>query len=200
MDKLHSFFYALQFRRNAIWLIPLLLMITYPLWSIPVGNFLAPRDGDEQLAVSQKERNFNLQGVKITLNRNGMKTAFILSSNARTGPANTLIMEDVTAELYDKNGKATRILAKQGVYNTKSERLTLKKDVVIHKKADQQVLYTQLLHFDNAKQTVQCPGTTRIVAKGATLNGGSFNYDIKSATYVLEKPVRCEFTEFTSSP
>ncbi len=105
-------------------------------------------------------------------------------------------MEDVTADLYDKDGKATRIRAKHGEYNTKRENLILKGDVVIHKKADQQVLYTQLLHFDNNKQVVYCPSATRIVAKGATLNGGS--YDIKSATYTLDKPVQCEFTEFTS--
>ncbi len=164
-----------------------------------MGNFLAPRGGDQQPAVPEKERHFNLQGVKITLNRNGIKTAFVISSDARTGDAETLIMEDVTADLYDKDGKATRIRAKHGEYNTRSENLVLKEDVVIHKKADQQVLYTQLLHFDNSRQIVYCPGATRIVARGATLNGGSFHYDIKSATYTLDKPVQCEFTEFTST-
>ncbi len=198
MHKRHTFLYTLQFRRNAIWLIPLLLLLTSPLWSIPVGNFLAPR-GEEPHTVSQKERNFNLQGVKITLNRNGMKTALIISSDARTAKADTLIMTDVTADLYDEDGKVTKIRAKEGEYNTKNEQLTLKKDIVINKAADQQVLYTQLLYFDNRNQTLQCPGATRITAKGADLSGGSFSYDIKSATYTLGKPVQCEFTEFTSN-
>ncbi len=199
MDRLHSFLYALQFRRNAVWQIPLLLIITYPLWSIPVGNFLAPRAMNTTPATtSQNERNFSLQGVKITLNRNGMKTAFIVSSSARTNSAEILMMEDVIAELYDKNGDITQIRARHGEYNTKIEQLVLQEDVVVHKTKDQQVLYTDTLYFNNIKQTVFCPTDTQIIANGATLNGGNFSYDIKSAVYNLGKPVRCRLTDFSS--
>jgi len=32
----------MKFSRNAIWLIPLLLIVSFPLWSIPVSTFLNP--------------------------------------------------------------------------------------------------------------------------------------------------------------
>ena len=35
----------MKLNRNIIWIIPLFFIITYPLWSIPVGNFLTPRGG-----------------------------------------------------------------------------------------------------------------------------------------------------------
>ncbi len=198
MEFLQSFLYSLQFRRNAIWQIPLLLIITYPLWSVPVGNFLAPRIEEIKDRPLSKKRDFHLSGVKITLNRNGTKTAFIIASRADTNPDETLTMKDVTADIYDKNGDITKIRAKQGEYNPKDERLLLKTDVVVHKTVDQQVLYTQQLFFNNSKQLIECPEATRIVAKNATLDGGSFRYDIAATKYELGKPVQCKITGFSS--
>lgn len=197
MDTLQTFFYHLQFRRNALWIIPLLLFITFPLWSIPVGNFLAPPkiEQNENGQIDQ-QRNFNLQGVKITLNQEDRKAAFILASQARTTSADTLLMEDVSAEIYDQNGNITKIKAQEGEYNTTTQLLVLKKDVVVHKTIDKQVLYTQLLHYHNTEQTVNCPGATRIIAPGALIDSGSFDYDIETATYQLGKPVRCKITDF----
>ncbi len=198
MDTLQSFLYRLQFRRNTIWQIPLLLIITYPFWSVPVGNFLAPRVEKTEKRQPSKKKNFRLSGVKITLNRNGRQTAFIVASNAQTNPDETILMKDVIADIYDKNNDITKIKAKQGEYNPQNEQLFLKTDVVVHKTVDQQVLYTQRLYFNNNKQTIQCPGTTRIVTQNAVLDGGSFAYDITQAKYSLGKPVQCNITGFSA--
>ncbi|EKD38706.1 MAG: hypothetical protein ACD_75C00636G0004, partial [uncultured bacterium] len=35
----------MRFHRNTIWLVPLLFILTFPLWSPPIGRFLTPRGG-----------------------------------------------------------------------------------------------------------------------------------------------------------
>ncbi len=201
MNTRNGLFSTLRFRQNAIWLIPLFVIITFPLWSIPVKNFLAPPSitNEKQGKKPKQTRNFNLQAIKITLHKNGEKTATILASSARNDSTETLLLYDVDAKLYDKDNNVTKIKGKEGEYTTKRQFLTLKDNVIIEKTADQQVLYTDLLYFDNNDQTVRCPGTTKIVAPGITINSGSLHYNIETATYNLEKSVHCTITNFANN-
>lgn len=201
MNTLRSFLLNLHLRRNAIWMIPLLLIITFPLWSIPVGNFLAPR-GDfsqDEEGTQQQERSFNLENVSITLQQDGQDTALIIASTAQTTSPEILLLNDVTAQIYSNDGDVTEVKAENGEYNSKKQNLTLIKDVVVHKTADKQTLYTQHLYYDNNAQKVHCPGTTLVVAPDASIRGGSFDYDIKTATYEFGKPVLCEITNFDNN-
>lgn len=185
----------MKFNRNIIWIIPLFFIFTYPLWSIPVGNFLTPRGGfdpDIKHPPQKNAQNFTLDKVKITQNQNGKKTAFIVADKARTGDIpDLLLMDNVNADIFDEAGNITKIVAKNGEYNTVTKLLTLINDVVVNKTHEKQFLYTDLLHYDNNKRTVHCPGATRLEAEGAIINGGRLNYDIKTQTYVIDKRVHC---------
>jgi len=166
----------MKFHRNIIWLVPLGIIVTYPLWSIPVGNFLSPRS------------NFD----PILQNQQGQKTAVIRAQRARTGEdPNLLIMELVSADLFDAAGNINTILANTGQYSTTNKMLTLSGDVVINKTVDKQFLYTDLLLYDSDQRTVNCPGKTRLEAEQAQIDGGSLHYDIKSGTYIIDKGVTC---------
>ena len=185
----------MKVHRNTIWLIPLLVIVTFPLWSIPVGNFLTPR-GDFGLKPELKKKpashNFNMDTVKILQNQKGEKTALIRARRAHTGEdPNILIMEFVNADLFDKEGNITKIIANTGKYSTTSKTLTLSDDVVVNKTVDKQFLYTDLLLYDSDKRTVHCPGKTRLEGEKVEIDGGSLDYDIKTGTYVIDKRVRC---------
>jgi len=192
----------MKLNRNVIWIVPLFFIISYPLWSIPVGKFLTPRGGfDPEVKhppqkVAQK---FTLDKVKITQNQNGKKTAFIIADTAYTGDdPDILLMDNVDADIFDEEGNITNIIAKNGEYNTVTNLLTLITDVVVHKIHDKQFLYTDLLHYDNDKRTVYCPGPTRLEAEGAIINGGRLNYDIKTAIYIIDKRVHCILDDFVA--
>lgn len=190
----------MKLNRNVIWIVPLFFIITYPLWSIPVGKFLTPRGGfDPEIKhPSQKAtQQFNLDKVKITQNQDGKKTAFIIADTAYTGDdPDILLMDNVDADIFDEEGNITKIVAKNGEYNTVTKLLTLIQDVVVNKTHDKQFLYTDLLHYDNDKRTVYCPGPTRLEAEGAVINGGRLHYDIKTETYVIDKRVHCLLNDF----
>ena len=184
----------MKFNRNSIWLIPLFFIVTYPLWSIPVGKFLTPRGGfDPELKKNRVHtRKFNMETVQILQNQKGKKTALIRAKEAHTGKnPDILIMNSVNADLFDEDGYITNILAKTGKYNTVTKILTLIDDVVVNKTRDKQFLYTDLLYYHSEKRTVKCPGKTRLEGKEIAIDGGSLDYDINSASYVIGNRVHC---------
>ncbi len=189
--------------RNTIWLIPLFFIITFPLWSIPVGTFLTPRGGfDPDLKKAPaKSHDFNMDHVRITQNQGGVKTAFIRAEKAATGEdPDVLLMDNVDADIFDEDGNITKIIAQKGKYHTVIKLLTLTKDVVVNKTADNQVLYTDLLHYDSEQRTVDCPGPTRLEGDKVVIDGGSLDYDIKTQTYIIDKRVHCVLNGFVEQP
>jgi len=183
----------MRIHRNTIWLIPLIFFVTFPLWSIPVGDFLTPRGGFDPALKERKPagRTFNLDTVKILQNQNGKKTALIRAKQARTGETpDTLIMESVDADLFDEDGNITNIVARTGEYDTITKILTLIDDVVVNKQQDKQFLYTDLLHYNSDQRTINCPSQTRLEGEEVTIDGGSLDYDIKTRSYVIGKRVK----------
>lgn len=189
-------------KRNKVWLIPLILIITYPLWSIPVGSFLAPpKRVDTQPKTEQVTKNpsFTMETVKIVQSQKGERTALIRAKSARLEKrTDTFILEMVDADIFDKDGNITHIVSKTGAYNNGTQILTLIDDVVVNKTHDQQFLYTDLLHYNSNKRTVNCPGKTRLVGKNVTVNGGSLDYDVATARYDIGKRVYVVLGGFTS--
>lgn len=189
----------MRIHRNTIWLIPLVLFVTFPLWSVPVSDFLTPRGGFDPALKERKSkgRTFNLDTVKILQNQDGKKTALIRAKHARTGKTpDSLIMDSVNADIFDEDGNITKIVAKTGEYDTITKVLTLIDDVVVNKKQDKQFLYTDLLHYDSNQRTINCPGQTRLEGEEVTIDGGSLDYDIKSRSYVIGKRVKTVLSGF----
>lgn len=189
----------MKLSRNTTWLIPLAIILTFPLWSNPVGKFLTPRGGfDPALKKApEKAHNFNMDRVKITQNQNGKKTALIRADSARTGDnPNILLMKNVDADIYDEEGNITKIVAEQGKYHTVVKILTLTENVVVNKIVDKQFLYSDLLHYDTENRTVNCPGATKLRAENSSIDGGSLDYDIKTQTYEIGGRVNCIINGF----
>ncbi len=190
----------MSFHRNTIWLVPLLLMASFPLWSPPLGDFLAPRGSfDETPAAPQDEssHNFNMDKVKVLQNQAGRNTAMVIAASARTDENPELLkLTEVDAEIYDDQGNITHIVAGTGSYNTSNRLLTLTDEVVVHKMHDGQTLYTDLLEYHGQWRTVRCPERVRIVAEQVEIIGGSLDYDIPTQTYEFSEGVHCTLLGF----
>ena len=170
-------------RRNTIWLIPLALILTYPLWHIPLGAFLAPRGGvDSDYGKEKKEGyNFRLQEPIIFEYKDGRKSAVIRAvSGYSTENPDEYALDAVDADVFNQSGDLTHIVAKKGVFQSMDRLLTLIDDVVINKPDDNQQLYSDLLYYDDQKQTVTCPGPTRLHGDGISVSGANFFYDVET--------------------
>ena len=193
----------MKFGRNTIWLIPLTLFLTFPLWSVPVTTFLSPRGQfDSEAQKSQTtSHNFDMESVKITQNQKGRNTAIIRAVRAETGKEpDTYFMDIVDADLINDEGEITQVTARKGEYNSVTKLLILKKDVVVNNLSEKQILYTELLHYDNLQRTIKCPGNMKIVGEDFQIEGGSLDYDIKTKTYDIGKRVHTVLYGFEAEP
>lgn len=180
-------------RRNLIWLVPLTLIVSFPAWRIPVGNFLTPRGGiDGSPPGEEQTQNFNMEQVRIVQSKSGRITAEIRAVSAFTTEKNgEYILDKVNADIFNKSGDITNVVAQRGIFDGQTAVLTLMDDVVITKEKDDQNLYTDLFYYNDKEQTVHCPGPTRIEGEGIQISGTSFNYDIINGYYEMEGRVLC---------
>jgi LPS export ABC transporter protein LptC len=181
-------------RRNLIWLIPTLLIITFPVWRLPVGSFLAPRTTENTTTgeMDEDQHNFVMQKVVIAQNQAGKKTAEIRSWQAYTGDKpDEYVLVSVDADLFDDEGNRVNIMAESGIYNTTTRHLILNSNVVVNRIAQNQKLYTDLLHYYEGKRIIHSPVATRMAAENAKITGSSLQYDIVTGQYLIGGRVYC---------
>ena len=189
---------AMLTRRSAVWLIPLLLVITYPLWHIPLAAFLAPRGGfDPSYGKDEKESyNFRLKLPVIYEYKDGRQSAIIhAKAGYSTDKPDEYALEVVDADVFNLSGELTHIVAKRGVYQAVEKLLTLIDDVVIDKPVANQRLYSDLLYYDDKKQTVTCPGATRLAGEDIEVTGSTFFHDVKEGRSEMDGRVNCLIDE-----
>jgi len=181
-------------RRNLVWLIPAVMIITFPVWRIPVSSFLAPR-GTEQNKLTtpaEDEHDFVMKTVHIVQNQAGKKTGEIRASQAFTSDKpNEFVLGNVDADMYDEKGDIVNIKAKTGLYNTETRHLVLSKNVVVSRNSENQRLYSELLHYYESERLIDSPGDTRMVAENADIKGSSLTYDVVSGQYRIGGRVYC---------
>lgn len=181
-------------RRNLIWLIPLGLIVTFPLWRLPLASFLEPRGGFDPDFAKREERvhNFTMEQVVILQNQNGIKTAEIRAAEAQTSDVpHEFILADVDADLFDEQGNRINVIARTGVYNDVSRQLTLRDDVRIDQVAENQQLYSEELFYFDHDRTIKSPGRTRLVGEQVEIIGASLDYDIRTRHYLIGGRVYC---------
>ncbi|MBW6520329.1 MAG: LPS export ABC transporter periplasmic protein LptC [Desulfoarculaceae bacterium] len=185
--------------RNFIWLIPLALLLTFPLWRQPLAAFLSPRGGyDPSLALNRQEsQDFTMNRVRITQSHNGQKTLDLTAVRALTGKtSDEFEMEDVNATITSKEGEQTHVTAREGLFDKGSSLLILKDDVVIKKPGDNYEIYTELLHYNDKTKIANCPGPTRLIGETVSIKGGSLEYNLLSNSYDIGGRVYCTLTDF----
>ncbi len=185
--------------RNLLWQIPLLLLLTFPLWKIPVGNYLSPRFGNETTKSQKKDtvHNFVLDKVNLFQNQKGNKSSKIRAEHAYTGKKpNDFILEKVDTDIIGEDGMLTNVKAEQGLYNTQSRNLQLSTNVVVYRPSDNFRLFTQLLIYNDATRMITCPSDTRLLGEKAEIRGTSLEYDLERGAYTVGGRVYCNFDGF----
>ncbi len=180
--------------RNLLWLIPLLLLVTFPAWRLPLASFLEPRGGyDPNFGKrDQNVHNFILEKVIIIQDQQGEKTAEVRAESAYTTDIpNEFELTTVDADLFGKDGETVTIKANKGLYNTETRKLTLQQDVRVSREVENQHLFTELLYYNDTDQTIQSPVDTRLKGDNMEINGSSLDYDITTTQYKIGGRVYC---------
>jgi LPS export ABC transporter protein LptC len=185
--------------RNLVWLVPLFLLVSFPLWRPPLAAFLAPRGGyDPSLAQNRPDgHDFVMNRVHITQSHRGKNTLDIVSDQAMTGQTTDEIrMDQIKAVITGKDGRQSHVSARKGIFDKATSLLTLIDDVVINKPSEKYEITTQLLHYDDKTKIAHCPGATRLKGEKITIKGGSLTYNTTSGSYDIGGRVFCRLTQF----
>lgn len=184
--------------RNLLWLLPLSLLLSVPLWWQPLGGFLKPRGGYDPAALEramQMGRYFHLDKIVISLANEGEPSWEIRSQEAQTEPGNDRLihMTTVRAVFHGKDGSDVFIESRRGSYHLDTRLLALREQVVLRKPSSSQVLRTELLYYDDANKMINSPVQVEIEAPDYHITGGRLDYDVATDAYDLGKRVHCRF-------
>jgi len=188
-------------RRNLIWLIPLFLALTIPLWRPPVAAFLSPRGGYDASLANRKldEHNFKLETVHITQSENGKITLEIKAERAYTGKnSNEIEMEEVDAVITSTANEQTFVTSRKGILDKKDSILTLIDEVTVIKPKDKFELYTDLLIYNDKTQIANSPGKTQILGEKIQITGNNLIFNSINQSYDLSGRVHCKLANFSA--
>jgi LPS export ABC transporter protein LptC len=188
-------------RRNLIWLIPLFLALTIPLWRPPVAAFLSPRGGYDASLANRKldEHNFKLETVHITQSENGKITLEIKAERAYTGKnSNEIEMEEVDAVITSTANEQTFVTSRKGILDKKDSILTLIDEVTVIKPKDKFELYTDLLIYNDKTQIANSPGKTQILGEKIQITGNNLIFNSINQSYDLSGRVYCKLANFSA--
>lgn len=181
--------------RNAIWIIPLALFLTFPWWKTPFASFLMPGgDLSDSSDNTKKEEgyNFTMDGITILQSEDDQDTAVIRARLARsTETVNEYVLEKIDADIVDGQGNITNVLAETGSYNVDLKKLELMDSVVITSRSDNYTMKTDLLYYEGATRIIYCPRETLLQGDGIVISGSSLHHDMNSGKYTLGGRVHC---------
>ena len=181
-------------RRNLLWMIPLALLVTFPLWKFPFATFLEPRGGYDP-NFGKQDRNvqdFIMEKIVILQDQAGQKTAIVRADKAHTTETpNEFILIAVDADLFSEKGDQVHVVARKGTYSTENRELYLEKDVRVTRTTEGQKLFTDKLYYYDKTRKVHSPEKTRLVGKNIEVNGQSLDYDVATNQYKIGGRVIC---------
>ncbi|MGV1098151.1 LPS export ABC transporter periplasmic protein LptC [Thiovibrio sp. JS02] len=184
--------------RNILWLLPLSLLLLWPLWRGPVGRFLAPADmlakagGDNGKKEAQAGQSFSMEGVSFLQQKNGVRDWQIEAARLHTGEdPDKMRLERVEAEVFQGERRKFRIVGKEGEYNSKQKLLTLKKDVQVHSE-DGFLVLAEVLNYDDTTRNIWTRSPIRITGRNMDVRGRGLVYDMDEESYEVSGRVRVD--------
>ncbi|MCI5144144.1 MAG: LPS export ABC transporter periplasmic protein LptC [Candidatus Electrothrix sp. AR3] len=179
--------------RNLLWMIPLGLIISAPLWQEHAAAFLKPRGGYDaaaERAYSEDSQDFIMDDVILTFSTRGAHTWTIRAKQAKTGKSDREIEMLKVDAVYSKKGDSPMtITSKRGRYQMDDKHLTLIEDVLIVKPAQQEELYTDLLHYYDKTAMLISPQDVKINGPKFNLKAGKMDYNLSTKAYDFKERV-----------
>ncbi len=181
--------------RNLLWLIPLLIWLTSPLWKPSLTAFLEPR-GDfnlgQPVVAGKDEQHFVMDEIVITITNQGREEWKITAEQAHTGDSDRQLGLVMVHALYKGKDEPVIIISDRGSYFIDERHLTLKDNVVVRKPVAGKELRTDLLHYYDALKMLISPAPVVITGPGFSLRAGRMDYDLAANGYEFSNRVKLE--------
>jgi LPS export ABC transporter protein LptC len=175
----------MDFKRNSLWLLPLLVMVSGPWWWPAAGALLKPR-GDfahpAPPAIDQL-KSFVMEGVVLTQHRAGRDEFILKAARVNSGlHEDVLALEEIEASLFGADGSATLLTGGEALYHTDHQILTVLDNVQIQT-PDGQAMRTAALRYLIKYRKVKTAEAVTLVAAKARVTGGNMFYDLGDGNF-----------------
>jgi LPS export ABC transporter protein LptC len=183
--------------RNLLWLLPLSLLLSWPVWSGSFIRVLSPRGGlaasDAALrATAGNGAGFSMEGVLFSQLKNGARDWQIEANRLYTQEdQDKMELEAVEAQVFKGAERRFVIIGQEGEYNSKEKILTMRKGVTVQAENDFLVQSDSLTYDDQTRKiTTRTP--VQITSKGMNVRGQGLSYDMEQDSFDVSGRVRVD--------
>ncbi len=174
----------MNLRRNYIWLLPLLALLTAPLWWGTAGRLLAPRVENFPAITPDRQllNTFVLHRVTLVQNRAGIDDIFIKADEVESVPgSDELEMKKVDGKLVGAR-RSLQITGGGANYDLDRQVLTVT-DQVRLATTDGYHLSTELLRYFPRSGKVETDKMVSLDGAGIKMEGKGLLYDLQSGEF-----------------
>ena len=184
--------------RNLLWIAPLALLVTLPLWQPLAQDILSPaRRQSEATALAPVTQavqgSSTMEGIEFEESRNGTKE-WRLTAGRMVSTENDpdMLLDDVQGFFFGKTGnrEEARFKSRSGTYNTETRQITLTGDIVLEDAAGYE-MRTNSLHYSAAEKIMRTKTPVTVRGSNIEVSGNRLLYDIGTGQYLLEGNVVC---------
>jgi LPS export ABC transporter protein LptC len=184
--------------RNFLWIAPLVVLLTMPLWKPLAADILTPARKEKgmpapSLANTDTLSSSEMSGVEFEQIKNGTKDWHLTASRLyKTGRDSDLLLEDVKGLFFGAAGsdEETRIRSQKARYNEDTKQITLQGEVVIQNSKGYE-MQTDALEYFAAEKKIRTTSPVNIQGSNIAVSGNELLYDTVTGNYRLEGNVVC---------
>jgi len=170
--------------KNLFWFIPLLALVTFPLWQPHVKDFLQPTAPmDSPQVAAGPEQSLTLAGLTFFLYNKGRQEWRIKASSMYSEEGEKdMRLENVEADFFGETAKGEEspptayIRSDKARYEKERQLLTLRDNVVVTTISGYEMLTDVLYYREDLHQLHATAGVT-IIGQGLLLTGREMTYD-----------------------
>lgn len=189
----------LKDKRNLLWILPLTVILTLPLWKSLAVDFLKPEREESPPPIINQEKpgvlsNTEMDRVRFEQSRqDGTKEWYLTASRIySTEKKSDMAFEDVKAFFFGASGdnEEARIRSRKANYNSDTQKLTLQQKVVVQNQKGYEI-QTDSLEYVAADKKIKTTSPVTVKGDNIEVSGKSLLYDMVTGNYSLTGNVVC---------
>lgn len=171
--------------RNLLWIIPLALLLGWPVYGPTFSRFLAPRgDFGKAGQVGEASKRFVMEDVLYIQEKGGNPDWRIRTNRLATDRANSDLLEmtAVKGTFFRNGAENMQVGAAAGTYDSKNEVLTLRHNVDLLT-ADGYTIRAEALTYHENEKRISTQVPVRMTGKTLDIRGNGLDYNMQTRAY-----------------
>lgn len=182
--------------RNILWLLPVGLLLSWPIWGGAFTRVLMPRGGlAAHLAVPQAttaRAGFSMEGVSFSQLKNGVLDWQIQAKRLYSGDdQDTMQLVAVEAQVFKNAERRFVITGKEGEYNSKKKNLVMRNSVQVQAE-NGMLIQSDSLSYDDQARKITTMAPVQVTGKGMDIHGKGMAYDMQQDSYDITGRVKVD--------